>query len=174
MPDPRQSMAGLSMWGGGSQYGPAGPGSEMYQMHPHQQMHPQMMSPGYFNPHAQFAHPGMGMGMNPFDSPLAGSEHGSVRAPSFYPPYPQGQQGGHPGMGAPRNTVMSNLAGMAGPTGGGGGMPNPRMSTFSLATTANPLQQAAPLEPSDDASPEDGEVLAVLRRYLAQQDLMSV
>jgi chitin synthase len=76
----------------------------------------------------------------------------------------------HPGMGAPRNTVMSNLAGMA----NGGGMPNPRMSTFSLATTANPLQGSVPLEPSEDPSPEDGEVLSVLRRYLAQQDLMSV
>ena len=53
-------------------------------------------------------------------------------------------------------------------------MPNPRMSTFSLATTANPLQTSAPLEPSEDPSPEDGEVLSVLRRYLAQQDLMSV
>jgi len=67
---------------------------------------------------------------------------------------------------------MSNLAGMAGPAGGG--MPNPRMSTFSLATTANPLQNVAPPEPSDDPEPSDGEVLAVLRRYLAQQDLMSV
>jgi len=173
MPDPRQSMAGLSMWGGGSQYGPPGPGSEMYQMQPQMAMHPQMMSPGYFNPHAPFAHPPPGM--NPFDSPHSGSEHGSVRAPSFYPPYPhqQQQQHQHPGMGAPRNTVMSNLAGMAGPTGGGG-MPNPRMSTFSLATTANPLQASVPLETSDDPSPEDGEVLSVLRRYLAQQDLMSV
>ena len=165
MPDPRQSMAGLSMWGGGSQYGPSGPGSEMYQMHPQMQMQmqqQQMMSPGYFNPHAPFQ---PGQQMNPFDSPHSGSEHGSVRGHSFYPP----QQGMHPGMGAPRNTVMSNLAGMA-----SGGMPNPRMSTFSLATTANPLQNSVPLEPSDDPSPEDGEVLSVLRRYLAQQDLMSV
>jgi hypothetical protein len=66
---------------------------------------------------------------------------------------------------------MSNLAGMAGP---GPGMPNPRMSTFSLATTANPLQNVAPPEPSDDPEPSDAEVLTVLRKYLAQQDLMSV
>jgi chitin synthase len=132
------------------------------QMHPQQhQMQMQMMSPGYFNPHAPF-HPQQ-PGMNPFDSPQ------SERGHSFYPPQ---QQPHHPGMGAPRNTVMSNLAGMAGPTGGG--MPNPRMSTFSLATTANPLQASAPLEPNDDPAPEDGEVLSVLRRYLAQQDLMSV
>jgi chitin synthase len=67
-------------------------------------------------------------------------------------------------MGAPRNTVMSGLAGMA----------NPRMSSYSLATTANPLQAAIPLEPTDDPEPSDTEVLGVLRRYLAQQDLMSV
>jgi hypothetical protein len=59
---------------------------------------------------------------------------------------------------------MSNLAGMA----------NPRMSSYSLATTANPLQAAIPLQPSEDAEPSDAEVLGVLRRYLAQQDLMSV
>jgi chitin synthase len=167
-PDPRQSMTGLSMWGGGSQYGPPGPGSEMYPMQMQMPMQMQSTGGGYFNPHASFAHPQMQM--NPFDSPHSGSDRGSMRG-SFYPPYPP-QQGMHPGMGAPRNTVMSNLAGMAGP--GGGGMPNQRMSTYSLATTANPLQHAGPVEPSEEAEPSDEEVLSVLRRYLAQQDLMSV
>jgi chitin synthase len=150
------------MWGGGSQYGPPGPGSEMYHQIPGQSPGP---GPAYFNPMAPYAHP-YGQ-MNPFDSPGSGSDRGSMRAPSFYPPYPappsnHGQQ--HPGMGAPGNTVMSGLAGMA----------NPRMSSYSLATTANPLQAAIPLEPTDDPEPSDTEVLGVLRRYLAQQDLMSV
>lgn len=125
---------------------------------------------------------------NPFDSPGApGSEIGSLRPPTFYPPYassplgmnmgmplmpPQpphpGMGGGMMGMGAPRNTVFSNLGGMAAPPG----LPT-RMSTFSLATTANPLG-AAPLLPNETANPGDEEVLSVLRRYLASQDLMSV
>lgn len=157
-----QSMAGLSMWGGGSQYGPAGPGSEMMMApHPYGPMPPP--SPGYFPP--------MGMPMmpphNPFDSP--GSDRGSLRPPTLYPPYAAGPVpspgSGMMGIGAPRNTVMSGLGAM----GGGRGM-----STYSLATTANPLMQSAPPQPSDNPDPSDDEVLGVLRRYLASQDLMSV
>ena len=68
---------------------------------------------------------------------------------------------------APRNSSMSL------------GMPQfppaqTRMSSFSLATTANPLGSGAPPVPSSNPSPSDDEVLGVLRRYLASQDLMSV
>lgn len=172
-----QSMAGMSMWGGGgpgSQYGPAGPGSEMMMGMP-MGGHPGMMqhSPGYF-PHMM---PNMGMGMgpmphhNPFDSPGgAGSDRGSVHPQQMYPPYASPGMMPSPvpgmmGMGAPRNTVMSGLGGMAGNRG---------MSTYSLATTANPLMQSAPPQPSENPDPSDDEIMMVLRRYLSSQDLMSV
>lgn len=77
---------------------------------------------------------------------------------AMYPP----QQPGMLGMGAPRNTVMPGLAGQRG------------VSSYSLATTANPLMPSAPPQPSDNPSPSDDEVLGVLRRYLGSQDLMSV
>lgn len=175
-------MAGLSMWGGGgggSQYGPAGPGSEMMGMGPGMGGYPGMPhSPGYF---PQMMPPnmnmGMGMGMphhNPFDSPSGGSDRGSMHLhpQTMYPPYASpGMHAPSPGpgmmgMGAPRNTIMSNLGGM------GGG--NRGMSTYSLATTANPLMQSAPPQPSENPDPTDDEIMMVLRRYLSSRDLMSV
>jgi chitin synthase len=57
---------------------------------------------------------------------------------------------------------MTNLGGMA-----------PRaVSSYSLATTSHPLAQMP--EVNQEANPKDEEVLDVLRRYLAGQDLMSV
>ncbi len=130
-----QSMAGMSMWGTGSNYDPG----QAF-------IPPKMPSPG-----------------NPFDSPM--SEHASLRPPTFCSPYPQP---GLLGMGAPRNTVMSALGGY-----GNVGVQN-RMSTYSLATTANPLGNAAPPAPSENSNPSDEEVTGILRRYLTSQDLMSV
>lgn len=176
------SMAGLSMWGPGSNYG--GPGGHDPNAQQAGFMHPMMTGQSH---------------NNPFDSP--GSEMGSMRAPTFYPPYassplsmgmgmgmpmmspqqyPQQPHPGMMGMGAPRNTVLSNLGGMA--AQGAPGLPT-RMSTFSLATTANPLGGGgglggvgggAPLVPNESSSPGDEEVVGVLKRYLASQDLMSV
>lgn len=66
----------------------------------------------------------------------------------------------------PRNTVMSMYT-----PGLGGGMNQPmgRMSTFSMATAANPFAN-----PSESTDPTNEELLDVLRHYLATQDLMSV
>ena len=131
-----QSMAGMSMWGSGSNYDPG-------------MIRPMMTGP--------YHHGGQS-----FDSPM--SEHMSLRPPTLYPPYV------HPammGLGAPMNS-MSGLAGY------GNLDVQDRMSTFSLATTANPLASAAPLMPNGDPNPSDEEVLSVLRRYLASEDLMSV
>lgn len=75
---------------------------------------------------------------------------------------------------APRNSVMTNLGGM-------GMGQQARMSSYSLATSANPFASnmnlgagAGELSVNENAEVADEEVLAVLRRYLAQQDLMSV
>lgn len=68
------------------------------------------------------------------------------------------------------------------------GMEQNRMSSYSLATSAAPQNPFAggtpgtpgvtgvgePLIPDDKEDPTDEEVVAVLKRYLAQQDLMSV
>ena len=128
-------MAGMSMWGAGSNYDGG-------------YMHPMMT----------------GQGVNPFDSP--GSDQSSLRPPTFYPPYAQPPS--MLGMGAPRNSILSNM-------GGYGNMPvQNRMSTFSLATTANPFAGGPALMPSPNPNPSEEEVLGVLRRYLASQDLMTV
>jgi chitin synthase len=109
----------------------------------------------------------------------AGPHAGSDYSQSLLPPQ-------FPGMGAPRNTMMSlnSFAGsMPGPPssygggnfpnqlGLGGGMGNARMSTFSLATTAN-LFGATP--PSDSTDPTDDEILAELRHYLSSGVLMLI
>lgn len=133
-----QSMAGMSMWGAGSNYDPG---------------------PGYLQPMMT----GPPNGRNPFDSPM--SDHMSLRPPTFYPPYAQPTM---MGMGAPMSSIMTGLGGY-----GNLDVQN-RMSSFSLATTANPLASGPPPIPSSDPSPSDDEVLSVLRRYLASQDLMSV
>lgn len=151
------SMAGLSMWGGGSVYD-----APQYQPQPGF-MHPQMtgMSGGS---------PMMMPPMNPFDSPHQGPmmmpmSDGGRPGSGFYPPVP-----GMMGMGAPRGSVMTNLGGY------GGGPTNPGMprgvSTYSLATTNHPLAQ--PPSVNESSEPGDEEVVSVLRRYLAAQDLMTV
>ena len=130
-------MAGMSMWGTGSNYEPG---------------------PGYLQPMMT------GRSGNPFDSPM--SEHMSMRAPTYYMPYPQPSM---LGMGAPRNTIMSGL-------GGYGTLdPQNRMSSaYSLASTANPLGTGPKPITNDNPNPTDVEVLTTLRQYLASQDLMSV
>jgi len=118
--------------------------------------------------HGGYAATGMGFGMPmmgmPAQSAYAGSLYGGVPGPSFMP-------------GAPRNSVATNLN-MFGGSGGGGLMQPPSMaelqqrpmSTFSLATTANPFAST----PSQSTDPTDEELLQVLRIYLSTQDLMTV
>lgn len=51
----------------------------------------------------------------------------------------------------------------------------PRASTYSLATTANPFGVSSQgLQPNTDPSPTDATVLSVLKTYLNSQDLMTV
>ena len=61
---------------------------------------------------------------------------------------------------------MMSFPSAYGGAGLGGGVHNPRMSTFSLATTANPF---ASNPPSDSTDPSDEEVLSELRHYLSSQ-----
>ncbi|QRW16570.1 chitin synthase [Rhizoctonia solani] len=113
------------------------------------------------------------MGMNPYMMGSMGSM-GMVNNP-----YAASTMGG-----VPRNSVMTNLnmfgggleAQQTGNTGlglggglgtGTGGRP---MSTFSMATTVNPLAGG----PSQSTNPSDEELLTVLKHYLASQDLFSV
>ena len=116
--------------------------------------------------HGGYTATGMGFGMPmmgmPAQSAYAGSAYGGVPGPNFMP-------------GAPRNSVATNLNMF----GGGGGLMQPPsmaelqqrpMSTFSLATTANPFANM----PSQSTDPTDEELLQVLRIYLSTQDLMTV
>ena len=103
-----------------------------------------------------------------YASPLP-SDYG-LRPPTMFGPYGSNA--------APRNSVMTNLGQYADPQN--------RMSSYSLATSApvNPFAGGTPgaasggvsepLVSSEEESPTDEEVLSVLKRYLAQQDLMSV
>jgi chitin synthase len=98
------------------------------------------------------------------------------------------------GPAVPRNSVMTNLnmfggapvggsMGMTGMgfgsmgsgtghsvSGGGFGIQQRPMSTFSMATSINPFMNA----PSQNANPTDEELLNVLKIYLSTQDLMTV
>ena len=86
----------------------------------------------------------------------------------------------------PRNTMVGNMnmfggnsgGSQSGQSGGFGGIPasipqiggqQRPMSTFSLATTANPFAG-----PSLNPNPTDDELFAALRSYLSTQDLMTV
>ncbi|KAG8759694.1 hypothetical protein FRC14_005272 [Serendipita sp. 396] len=137
------SMAGMSM-------GPMGmPGATGFDM---------MGGPGEFG---SFGYAGSGYG---------GSAYGGTGAP-----------------GAPRNSVMTNLNMFGGSGGGAMGSAPPSsfpsmgtsgfgqqqrpMSTFSMATSINPLMNSAP---SLNPNPSDEELLSVLRLYLSTQDLMTV
>ncbi|KAG8831172.1 hypothetical protein FRC17_003530 [Serendipita sp. 399] len=90
--------------------------------------------------------------------------------------------GGTGGPAVPRNSVMTNLnmfgggggsMGSAPPSSfpGGFGQQQRPMSTFSMATSINPLMNSAP---SLNPNPSDEELLNVLRIYLSTQDLMTV
>lgn len=126
----------------------------------------------------------------PFGSGYAGSAAGSDYGGAMPMGMPYQQTGSVYGMmppGAPRNTMMSfNMYGGATPNMGpmstgqsvtgavppsisGGGMGQPRMSTFSLATSVNPFAG-----PSDKTDPTDEELVQALRNYLSTQDLMTV
>jgi chitin synthase len=160
-----QSMAGLSMWGGGSVYD--------YPQNPPGNMHPQMTGMSGGSPMMAPMHMGMlhQQPNNPFDSPMTMPIDANGRQSGYYPQYPAVPS--VMGMGAPRGSVMTNLGGygMMGPGAASGGMPR-GASTYSLATTNHPLAPAPQVNPA--SSPGDEEVVSVLRRYLATQDLMSV
>ncbi|KAF8748537.1 DEK C terminal domain [Rhizoctonia solani] len=95
-----------------------------------------------------------GMGMNmPWMGSQAGSDYGGHGAAGSGL---EAQQTGNTGLG---------LGGGLGT--GTGGRP---MSTFSMATTVNPLAGG----PSQSTNPSDEELLTVLKHYLASQDLFSV
>ncbi|KAG8739227.1 hypothetical protein FRC10_005858 [Ceratobasidium sp. 414] len=179
------------MTGAGSMHGHGGPGLGSQSSHPNLQA--QHLMP-------QFSGVGMGMGMGmPFMGSQAGSEfggHGGGGGSMHMGmmgvnPYMMGSMGSM-GMvnnpyaastmgGVPRNSVMTNLnmfggsadghltgnSGLGAGLGAGGGRP---MSTFSMATTVNPLGGG----PSQSTNPSDEELLVVLRHYLASQDLFTV
>ncbi|KAG6373915.1 glycosyltransferase family 2 protein [Boletus reticuloceps] len=109
----------------------------------------------------------------------AGSEYGGMMGPLGYQ-----HTGSVYGMVDPRATMMG-MGGMGmgmhhgngsqtggfgllppGPIGGGG---DPRMSTFSMATSVNAFSG-----PSLNSNPSDEEVFHALRTYLSTQDLMAV
>nr|XP_018266092.1 chitin synthase [Kwoniella dejecticola CBS 10117]OBR88250.1 chitin synthase [Kwoniella dejecticola CBS 10117] len=184
-----QSMAGMSMWGNGSnvnfdQSGMQNPmnptytgGSFMDNGSMRGSFYPPQM--GMMNP---MMGPGMGSGMGMMSpmqghmSPLhTGSQHGGHMNMGM------GMGMGMMGMGAPRNTIMSNLGG----GGGGSGYPQQqqsRMSSYSLATTANPLGPSgesgrdplAGLNVDERSEVEDQDVLDKLKAWLSKQDLMNV
>lgn len=167
----------MSMWGPGSEYGGSQRGAE----------------------HAPFLHP-MGTGMSSPSMGPMGMPMGPMGPAGYHNPYgpppqvpydylrPQSMMGPYAGA-APRNSVMSGLGSYG--LGGGAGA---RMSSYSLATTANPFAGAGPLGPGSDAGTGlggagvqaeelkvderedvlDEEVLETLRKFLAGQDLMKV
>ncbi|CAG7853145.1 Chitin synthase 6; AltName: Full=Chitin-UDP acetyl-glucosaminyl transferase 6; AltName: Full=Class-V chitin synthase 6 [Serendipita indica DSM 11827] len=133
------------------------------------------------------------MSMGTMPMPMAG--FGMMGGPGEFGTLPYagsayaGSAYGGTGPAAPRNSVMTNLnmfgtgtSGGFGATmpGGGGGPPSSfpsafgqqqrPMSTFSMATSINPLMSA----PSQNPNPTDEELLSVLRMYLSTQDLMTV
>ncbi|WWD22641.1 hypothetical protein CI109_107134 [Kwoniella shandongensis] len=187
-----QSMAGMSMWGAGSAYdgqqggGGGGGGPYLSPMmtggsygHPH----PEMGRPGTFYPPPQPYGPGYGspmMGMMGMPPHMGGMSPMPMNMNMNMPmgmgmmsPTPTGPSVA--GMGAPRNTVMSNL-------GGPGMGQQSRMSSYSLATTANLLgpgqgqgqDKLAGLSVNEEKEVDDEAVLEKLRAWLGKQDLMSV
>ncbi|WVF66498.1 hypothetical protein IAT40_001238 [Kwoniella sp. CBS 6097] len=173
------SMAGMSMWGHGSVYdGQAGQGM-LNPMFTGGSIHsPQSdagsMRPSTFyppQPYGNYGSPMMGMGMPMGPMGPMGPMPGHMSPMNMMSPMHTGQQGGPGvgGMGAPRNTVMSGL----------GGMGQSRMSSYSLATTANPLgggerDKLAGLSVNEATEVEDEVVLEKLRAWLGKQDLMTV
>ena len=189
MPDAR-SMAGMSMWGPGSEYGGSqrGPGPEHAPfLHPMATgMSSPSMGPMGMGPMGPMGPMGMGMPMGPMGPMGYHNPYGPSPQPYDYL-RPQSMMGPYTGA-APRNSVMSGLGSYAGAGAG------TRMSSYSLATTANPFAGAGPLGPGSDAGNagsgagvqaealtvdereevEDEEVLETLRKFLAGQDLMRV
>ncbi|ORY23277.1 chitin synthase-domain-containing protein [Naematelia encephala] len=162
------SMAGMSMWGDGSVYGgPAGQAPNPFNQPPPGFMQPPYLQPMHTGPSMGMM--GMGMPMNPFGSLASRSDAGSLRPPTFYPPYPGPGQSQMMGMGAPRGSVMTNLGGPVGP--------QQRDSSYSLAMSGAGApgggESLVPV-PSEKSDPSDEEILGVLRRFLASQDLMTV
>ncbi|WWC67367.1 uncharacterized protein I206_101275 [Kwoniella pini CBS 10737] len=187
-----QSMAGMSMWGNGSnvnfdsagQPGPMNPmftggsfmdnGSMRGSFYPPQQ--------GMINP-IMGGIPQMGMmgpmgpiGMNPMQqghmSPLhTGSQYGGNMNMNM------GM--GMMGMGAPRNTIMSNMN-LPQQQQQHQQMNQSRMSSYSLATTTNQLgKERDPLgglviDERESEEIEDEEILNKLKAWLNKQDLMNV
>ncbi|KAJ8454500.1 hypothetical protein ONZ45_g19282 [Pleurotus djamor] len=117
---------------------------------------------------------------------IAGSDYGGPAVGMGMGPLPYQNTGGSmygmmPPAAVPRNTMMSNMNMFGGSFGGsqsghsGGFMPPPAigdtrpMSTFSMATTANPFAG-----PNLNPNPTDDELFTALRNFLSTQDLMTV
>ena len=204
MPQGRvQSMAGMSMWGPGSEMGdPAmGGGGGGGMMYPQQPFGYGGQPPPFMYPMMTGQSGGGGYG-SPFASP-APSDY-ALRPPTMFGQQPGGQ--GPYGGGAPRNSVMSGLGGYAGSQPG---QPQPsrgppsRLSSYSLATQGYPdgqqhpgqtgsvvlganmseagagergqgEGQGEPPEVDERENPSDQEIVDTLTQYLASQDLMRV
>ncbi|KAF8432942.1 glycosyltransferase family 2 protein [Boletus edulis BED1] len=98
----------------------------------------------------------------------AGSEYGGMMGPLGYQ-HTGSVYGNGMGMGMHHgNGSQTGGFGLLppGPIGGGG---DPRMSTFSMATSVNAFSG-----PSLNSNPSDEEVFHALRTYLSTQDLMAV
>ncbi|KAG8219096.1 glycosyltransferase family 2 protein [Butyriboletus roseoflavus] len=110
----------------------------------------------------------------PGSGSAAGSEHGGMMGPLGYQ-----HSGSVYGMVDPRTTMMgmggmnmNMFTGHGSQTGGFGMLSpggDPRMSTFSMATSVNPFAG-----PSLNPNPTDEDVFNALRNYLSTQDLMTV
>ncbi|QRW02326.1 chitin synthase [Ceratobasidium sp. AG-Ba] len=158
------------MTGAGSMHGHA-----LRSQGSHQNLQNQYLMP-------QFSGMGMGMGMGmPFMGSQAGSDYGGAGGGSMHMgmmgmnPYMMGSMSS---MGMMNNPYAASTmgsadahatgnSGLGAELGAGGGRP---LSTFSMATTVNPLASG----PSQSTNPTDEELLAVLRHYLASQDLFTV
>jgi len=135
--------------------------------------HRQPMGTPYGAPQLPFMPFGGGPGS------AAGSDYGQMPMAMPQMSYQNtGSMYGMMGPGMPMNPMMPNMFGGGSVSGSQSGFAPPsapafggqqRMSTFSLATTANPFAG-----PSTSTNPSDDELFSALRNYLSTQDLMTV
>ncbi|KAF5368190.1 hypothetical protein D9757_011309 [Collybiopsis confluens] len=158
----QQSLSNISHHGPVQQFAPqlpfmpfsGGPGSAAASDYGGHNMHmgAAAMPMGYQGTGSMYGMPmgmGMGMGMNPMVSPMM---TGMMTGGSF------GKAGSQSGAFAPPTMPAVN-------------QDMRPMSSFSLATTANPFASTGP---SQNPNPSDDELFSALRSYLGTQDLMTV
>ena len=141
----RQSVAGLSMWGVGSNYG-------------------DMAMPPPLHPH-------LTGGSNPFDSPagmMPPMSMGYPPMPNMYglpgPPSMGAMSAGHYALPLPQRPSM-----MPPPP-----VLSHRASMYSVAASIAARPKGPIPSPSQNSSPSDGEIVTMARKYLASQDLMTL